>query len=100
MVVLSQTALQSRDRKFRDFELGLALEIVTQRGWSSVILVLQEPQAAGELQAAASKPFRDRIANNGALQWTEDPNGQELFWGRLQELLDGENEDEVRPINV
>jgi len=77
----------------REFEIKMAIEKSCRAHFhlEDIIIVLLDKDAALRLPAELHSKIED------ALEWTpDDPNGQELFWQQLQDLLHAD----IRPQNV
>lgn len=89
MLVVSLEYLQDGRR---EFEIKMATEKSCRAHYQleDIIIVLLDKDAALRLPAELHRKIED------ALEWTpDDPDGQELFWQRLQDLLHSEVSSQV-----
>ena len=82
IVILSKDYLQQPQK--RDYELELAL-FKLPRDWHSLILVVKDAEALAMIPRG---PLHAIVENGDALEWTEDAEGQILFWDLLQASID------------
>ncbi len=82
LLILSPTFLNSC---WCEFEVRMANEKVVKERRDAVILVVHSrlDQAGVRLPRKLAKLLEKRIY----IEWTEDPDGQKLFWGRLAQAM-------------
>ncbi|XP_013397942.1 toll-like receptor 3 [Lingula anatina] len=86
VLVLSESYVLNPWCEF-EFQMSLA------RGYQSVIPVMFQPVPFD----AMTKSLRKYIRARGYIKWTEDPDGQRLFWKRLSNAIFDENNILVQP---
>ena len=87
MIVLTKNYL--RTRQMMEYELALALHKVADHGWGSVVLVIRQPGADVRLP---NKMLHEVLDHGQELRWTDDPAGQQVFWNKLEDRLDKDNQ--------
>ncbi len=82
VLVLSPNFLRSN---WCQYEFKMARQVFVEQGREDMVLILLQPVAGCRL----SRPLSLLLQERTYVEWSEDPDGQRLFWSQLRAALEG-----------
>ena len=82
VLILSPNFLRSN---WCQYEFKMARQVFVEQGREDMVLILLRPIAGCRL----SRPLSLLLQERTYVEWTDDPDGQQLFWSQLKAALEG-----------